>query len=324
MYPIKFLNIYIPKIWGGRSLGKYKNDLPLGDIGEVWDISAHPEGISIVANGEYKDMNLLQLVEMMKEKIVGKEIPVNKFPLMIRYVSAKENLSVQVHPNDQYAFRNHEESGKVEAWYILEAPPDAYLYAGIQDCGKENIRKIIETGNIEQYLRKCYVRKGDVIFIPSGLVHAICADLTLIEISSNCNITYRIFDYNRGRNLDINEAMNVIDCNLTSFVTSGLAFKKEDIHKTYLLLNKHFCWELYDINGNYTENSDINRFYIFTCIEGRGLIYYNQGRELVQQGESILIPATLGEYKLEGNFKLLKSYVPNVANVVRTVLRQGF
>jgi mannose-6-phosphate isomerase len=321
MYPIKFEDIFILKPWGGRKLEQYKKNLPEGIIGEVWDVSGHPEGTSIVANGKFKGISLTDLIEQEGEKVIGMGISTNWFPLMIRYVSANEKLSIQVHPDHEYAHIKQQPMGKSEAWYILDAPPGAYLYAGVTNCSEESFRKAIENNDVEKYMKKLYVSKGDVVFIPSGLVHAICEGLTLIEVCCNSNTTYRIYDYNRGRGLDLEEAFEVIKFEKDGFATKGLQVKKAGFSKTYLSLDKDFSLELYDVSESFSERSDRNRFYIFTCIEGDGIIQYNLGTETIQRGESVLIPAFLGDYKFEGKLKMLKSYVPDISQVEKEVLQ---
>lgn len=321
MYPIKFNTIYIHKPWGGRDLERYKPDLPEGIIGETWDISSHPEGTNLVTNGRFKDMSLTQLIEQEGDNIVGSQISTSLFPLMIRYVSAREKLSVQVHPDDEYAHHKNEPMGKTEAWYILDAKDGAYLYAGTVDCTEDEIKQASEDGSIETYLKKLYVTKGDVVLIPSGMVHAICEGLTLIEICCNSNTTYRMYDYGRGRGLDLTDAFAVMKLDKKGYISKGLESKKDGYSKTYLCLDKSFSWELYDVNQSFSETSDLNRFFIFTCIEGSGTIHHSQGLETIQNGESVLIPAALGQYEFVGQMKLLKSYVPDVAQVEKEILQ---
>ncbi|GGH86925.1 mannose-6-phosphate isomerase [Pullulanibacillus pueri] len=322
MYPIKFDTIYISKPWGSRKLREFKPNLPKGIIGETWEISCHPENVSIIANGQFKGMKLTDLIELEGQKLLGTKIESDWFPLMLRYVSAEEKLSIQVHPTDEFAHEKKEPMGKVEAWYILDAKEGAFLYAGVQTGDKTVLKRAALNGTIENYLKKVYVEKGDVVFIPSGLIHAICEDVTLVELCCNSNTTYRIYDYSRGRGLDLEYAFQVADLKSTELITKGLETKRQGYTKSYLCLDKHFAWENYTIEQSLREKSDPERFYLFTCVEGNGRIIYNNTYESINSGETFLIPAQLGEYTFEGRMKVLKSYVPKLDNVREEILRE--
>ncbi|RSK47436.1 type I phosphomannose isomerase catalytic subunit [Bacillus canaveralius] len=322
MYPLKFNTIYIHKPWGGRNLEKYKPGLPEGIIGETWEVSCHPQDTSIITNGKLEGMKLTELIDKEGSTLVGSEISTEWFPLMLRYVSAQDKLSIQVHPDDEFARKQNEPMGKTEAWYILDAKEDAFLYAGVLEGDTDSLKKAAIEGTIEQNLKKLYVKKGDVILIPSGLIHAICEGLTLIELCNNSNTTYRIYDYNRGRGLDLEEGFQVADIKKQGLITEGLQKKKTGYKKSYLCLDKNFSWELYDVDQSFTEESDPERFYLFTCIEGAGKIHYENGIESISNGESILIPATLGQYTFEGKMKVLKSYVPDLERVEKEILQE--
>lgn len=322
MYPLKFNTIYIHKPWGGRDLEKYKPALTEGVIGETWEISCHPEGTSVITNGTYKGMALTDIIEKEGTNIVGTEVSTSWFPLMLRYVSAQQKLSIQVHPDDEFARTQNEPMGKSEAWYILDAKEGAFLYAGVKYGTESELKEAALAGTIEDNLNKIPVEKGDVIFIPSGLIHAICEGLTLIELCNNSNTTYRIYDYNRGRGLDLEEGFQVAALEKQALITKGLEKKKAGYSKSYLCLDRNFSWEQYDVEKCFTESSDPARFYQFTCIEGEGKIHYNGGLETIANGDSVLIPAGLGEYTFEGKMKVLKSYVPDVKKVENEILNE--
>jgi mannose-6-phosphate isomerase len=322
LYPLKFNTIYIHKPWGGRELEKYKPNLPKGIIGETWEVSCHPQETSIINNGPFKGTKLTDLIEKEGSRLIGSKISPSWFPLMLRYVCANEKLSIQVHPDDEFAQTQNEPTGKTEAWYILDAKEDAYLYAGVREGDAAELKNAALEGTIEEKLNKVSVKKGDMIYIPSGLIHAICEGLTLIELCGNSNTTYRIYDYNRGRGLDLEEAFQVADLNKQMLKTRGLTKAGAGFSKTYLCLTEKFCWELYNINQRVTESSNLERFYLFTCIEGEGKILYKDGIETVRNGDSILIPASLGKYTIEGNMKLLKSYVPDINQVEKEILSE--
>ncbi|AJA47534.1 mannose-6-phosphate isomerase ManA [Clostridium pasteurianum DSM 525 = ATCC 6013] len=320
MYPLKFENLYYEKIWGGRDLKKFRDNLPEGNIGESWDIACHEHGMSIVSNGKYKNLTLGKLIELEGEKILGDKIDKNKFPLLIKLINAKDKLSVQVHPDDKYARRVEGELGKTEIWYVVEAFEGANLVVGTKDCTQEQFKSAISNGDFDKYLNKVNVKKGEVYFVKSGLVHAIGQGVIIAEIQQNSDTTYRVYDYNRGRELHIDKAMDVINFTLTGEKSRGLKVENENYNKIFYSLCDKFSLELYEIKCELKEESDRKRFYIFTCVEGEGKIYFNEGEETITCGESILIPAYMGSYKIKGKLKILKSYVPDVEKVEKEII----
>ena len=311
MYPIKFENLYYDKIWGGRDLEEFRTNLPLGNIGESWDIACHDNGMSIVSNGKYKGKSLQELIKIYGKELVGSKIDINKFPLLVKLINSKEKLSVQVHPNDEYAKKVENSYGKTEAWYVVDAKPGASLIVGTRNCDKEVFAKAIKEGRTEEYLNKIEVKKGDCFLINSGLVHAICEGVIIAEIQQNSDITYRIYDYGRPREIHVEKSLDVIDFSLKAINASERKLEKfKEYEKGILCSCEYFTIEKYIINGSVLETSSIEKFFILTCVEGLGEITTKDNEKIVvTKGDSILIPATLGEYKIEGNLTLLKSYV---------------
>lgn len=165
MYPIKFENLYYEKIWGGRDLELFRDDIPEGNIGESWDVACHKNGMSIVENGEFKGLRLDELIEKEKENLLGTKIDRNWFPLLIKLINAKDKLSVQVHPNDEYAKRVEGDMGKTEVWYVVEAFEGANLVVGTKGkCTKEEFKAAIEEGKLDSYLNRIPVKNGRCIF----------------------------------------------------------------------------------------------------------------------------------------------------------------
>lgn len=312
MYPIKFHPLYFEKIWGGRDFEKFREQVPEGSIGESWDIASHPNGMSVVANGIYTGMRLDELIHATGEELLGTKMAKGKFPLLVKLINANHNLSVQVHPNDEYAQKAEGGTGKTEAWYVVDAQEGASLIVGFKESfTRSQFLAAMEQGNLEQHLNRIPVKAGDIFLIPSGLVHAIGEGITLAEIQQNSDITYRVYDYNRGRELHIEKALDVIDFTLAGTVEPAAEEMSEGYRKRRLCSTPHFCIELYDVTESCTETSDIERFSIWTCIDGRGEIQYGpQGeRTDLRKGDSVLIPASLGQYTITG-VKCIKSYVP--------------
>lgn len=325
IYPIKFKNLYYEKIWGGRKLEDYRKNLPKGHIGESWDLACHKHGMSIVSNGAYKGMSLLELVKLTDDKIVGelitkKDFLPRDFPLLLKLINSKENLSLQVHPDSEYARKVEGDNGKVEAWYIIDAEEDAELIVGTKNCTQEEFVTSCKNGNVEAYMNKIKVQSGDMFFIEAGLVHAIGKGILLVEVQQNSDTTYRVYDYNRGRELHIKKALDVIDITLQPKRIHGeenleLSCEGEKETKVFNCIKSDVLnLQLYKIKDELKECSDKKKFYIFTCVDGKGKIIFSDENnitreESIEKCESILIPAALGEYRLQGNMKLLKSYI---------------
>lgn len=323
MYPLKFKHLYYEKIWGGRKLEKFRNDVPDGNIGESWDVACHKNGTSVVSNGEFKGKRLDDLVKEKGNEIMGSKIGKDWFPLLIKIIDAKSDLSVQVHPNDEYAKKVENEMGKTEVWYVIQADEGGALVVGTKGkCTKDELKEAIEKGKLGKYMNKIPVKAGDVCLVRSGMIHAICGGVLLAEIQQNSDTTYRVYDYNRGRELHVKKALDVIDLNLKAKKSKGIKLNCEGYEKTHLCLGKDFSLELYDVCSEFTEKSDEERFYIFTCVDGDGEILYDGGTEKIKFGESVLIPASLGQYTVKGKVKLVKSYVPDVDKVEKQILNE--
>lgn len=320
MYAIKFKNLYYPKIWGGRSMEEFRSNLPKGKIGESWDVACHKNGMSIVANGEYKGMTFDVLIEKFGDKLLGTKITKDRFPLLLKLINAKDKLSLQVHPSSEYGLKYENDSGKTEAWYVMDVEEGANLIIGTKDCTKEKFIEAIKNGTFDDVVNKVYVKKGEVYFLKSGLIHGIGGGVTVVEIQQNSDITYRVYDYNRGRELQIEKALDVIDFSLKGERNQGIKVSYNGYEKTYYSLTKEFSLEKYDISEQMSDESDKERFYILTCVEGCGTLKYHCGEEKITKGDSIFIPASLGKYKITGQLEILKSYVPDVEKVEKEIL----
>jgi mannose-6-phosphate isomerase len=308
MYPIKFENLYYEKIWGGRDLEKFRDNLPEGDIGESWDIACHPNGTGVVANGEYKGTKFDKLIKEYGYDVVGTKVSLEKQPLLVKLINSKEKLSVQVHPGDEYAAKYEGDYGKTEAWYVLDAKPNASLIVGTKDCTKEEFEIAIRSGEVEKYLNKIEVKKGDCFLINSGLIHAICEGVIIAEIQQNSDITYRVYDYGRPREIHVEKALKVTNFDLQCENLKGEERSFDGFKKSLLCKNKYFGIEKLTIDEALKDSSDVERFDILTCVEGEGIIEGNGYSEKIKMGDSYLIPATLGNYEVRGQLTVLKSY----------------
>lgn len=334
LYPLKFKPIYKDYIWGGRNLEKFGKQLIDGIVAESWEVSCHKNGTSIIVNGDYKGVSLPELINRLGSNIIGnsfKQYDAYRFPLLVKFIDAEKNLSVQVHPDDSFAQVNENgEYGKNEVWYIISAKPGARLvYDMTPGTTKECFSSAIKNGTIEKCLKTVEVYPGDTLNIPSGLVHAIGEGIMLVEIQQNSDITYRVYDYKRtDRPLQIEKALQVIDFNSGTIrekypglkvALTGKSFK------TYIVANRYFAVEVYDISGSVDENADGSNFYIYTFIEGSGVIKWGNNSIEIRAGESVFIPSAMGKYSLIGHIKGLKSYVPDLGrDVIKPLIKNGY
>ena len=337
LYPLKFKPVYKSYIWGGRGFKKLGKRLPLGIIAESWEISCHPDGVSIIANGEFKGMPLTKLAELFGRELIGEALldkDMTKFPLLVKLIDANDRLSVQVHPDDGYAsVYENGEYGKNEMWYVISAKPGAKLvYDVVPGVKKESFEQAVRDGRIESCLNFINVFPGDVINIPAGLVHAIGEGIVIAEIQQNSNTTYRVYDYNRvdmygnKRPLHIEKALGVIDFDTSKRKgkTRGLkVWIGESSIKTHLIANKYFSVEKYEVDGSICEDTEGGRFHVFIILGGKAEIAFDEGTIKLTRGESVLIPAALGKYQLNGHFEALKSYVPDLEKNVIDKLTEG-
>lgn len=310
MYPIVFENLYYEKIWGGQGLKRFRENLPKGSIGESWDIACHEHGMSIISNGKLKGKSFKEAINLYGQRLIGNNICTDKFPLLVKLISAEDKLSIQVHPNDDFARKEENQLGKTEAWYVLDAKDEAELIIGTKNCDREIFRQAINNKTIEKYLNVVKVKKGDFFYIESGMIHGICGGVTLVEIQENSDITYRVYDYDRGREIHVDKALEVIDFSLNVENVQKNSVIEKGYSKTNLCHEKYFNIEKYDIDTIAEEESDINKFYLFTCVNGKGKIVSKEDMVNFNTGDSILIPACLGGYSIEGRCEMLKSYVP--------------
>lgn len=324
LYPLKFDPIIKDKVWGGDALMKRYNKNPgdLPNIGESWELSAVAENLSIVSNGFLAGNNIEELIEVYMGDITGDLIYEkfgNEFPLLIKFIEAKEDLSIQVHPGNTLAKKRHQAYGKTEMWYILENEKDARIYTGFNEgVTKEIYEKTLANGNIADILNVEIMEPGDVLFTPAGRVHAIGAGLVLIEIQQTSDITYRISDWNRKNSGSIQRELHTeLAIDAIDFNASGKAkFRKDpELNKTENLVDcEFFNTNLLHFNSQVRKDySLIDSFVIYICIDGEFLIRWDDNFEKVSKGETVLLPAMIKEVVLEpvNESRLLEIYINN-------------
>ncbi|MBD8348000.1 type I phosphomannose isomerase catalytic subunit [Dysgonomonas sp. HGC4] len=302
LYPLKFSPILKPIIWGGSDICKFKGITPQQDgIGESWEISGVENNISVVDNGDLRGLNLQNLIAQYKESLVGKHVFEKfgaTFPLLIKFIDARDNLSIQVHPDDELGMKRHNSFGKTEMWYVINAAPGAFLYSGFaKPLSPDEYVKSIEDNTFVDYLAKHDVKKGDSFFLPAGRVHAIGAGTFIAEIQQTSNITYRIYDYNRkdangnGRELHTELAKDAIDFKLYDNYQIDYSHKANDT--VQLESCKYFTTNLLELDKPHTQDhSDKDSFIIYICMDGSCEIKDSNNTTIeLKQGETLLVPA---------------------------------
>lgn len=323
LYPLSFHTIYKDKIWGGQKiktvLGKDFRNLP--NCGETWEISGVPGNVSVVSNGSLAGKSLVDLIDIYKNRLIGKNVWEtfgNTFPLLVKFIDANDDLSIQVHPDDQLAMKRHNSFGKTEMWYIFQADKGAKLNAGFRESiNPEIYLDHLEKGKIMDILNWVDVHDDDVFFLPAGRVHSIGKGCLLAEIQQTSDVTYRIYDFDRKddqgktRELHTLEALDAID------------YKAYDEYKT--LYDKKINEAVKLITCNYFETnllhcdqsierdySSLDSFKIVVCMQGSLLLKWDSNSMLVEKGMSVLIPAEIEKLTFvpQGMFKILESYIP--------------
>ncbi|VBB05992.1 mannose-6-phosphate isomerase type i [Lucifera butyrica] len=305
LYPLKFKPIYKEKIWGGKSIaGIFNRDVPCDRVGESWELCSHRNGTSMVVNGILAGESLQTIIERYERDLLGAKelLPGRKFPLLLKIIDASDNLSLQVHPDDAYAYQQEQEPGKTEAWYIVSARENARIIYGLKESVTRNeFLNALQQNHFENVLRTVPVKKGDMVFVPAGTVHALLEGVVVYEVQQNSDTTYRVYDYGRlgpdgrPRELHTDKAVEVIRFGRQETID----FSRSKIECPYFQMEKITVPEEWRDATN-------NQYAIYCILNGKGIIDSVQGEERVEKGETILIPASLGNTRLRGNLDLLR------------------
>ncbi|URN96833.1 MAG: class I mannose-6-phosphate isomerase [Candidatus Pristimantibacillus lignocellulolyticus] len=318
-YPLQFQPEFKERIWGGRGLEKFCLTPPEGAIGEGWMISDHPNGITKVINGTLAGTGLDIIREQFGTAWFGKNGVSSKsdrFPLLIKLLDCNDDLSVQVHPTDDYDQLPAGELGKTEMWYILSAQPNAKIIYGLkEDVSRDQLAQAIADGNIMDSLQEVSVKAGDAFYIPSGTVHALCSGVVVAEIQQNSDTTYRLYDYNRLgldgqlRELHIEDSLAVV-----AYEGAGASYVDTTAMQAgqwlTIATSPYFVVEKGVLSDSTTLTTSIDSFEIIVIAEGTGTISWGNEQQELAAGQCFLIPATLGAYTLNGNLVVLRSIVP--------------
>lgn len=316
-YPIVFEPILKERIWGGEKLGTVLGkELQSQQVGESWEISGVTGEVSIVANGPYKGRDLEQLIAAYPVELLGSYIYERfgeKFPLLFKFLDAKEDLSIQLHPNDDLALKRHNSFGKTEMWYVMQADQGARVVVDFkQGVTPSDYIEHLNQKSLTKILNEIPVKKGDVFFIETGTVHAIGKGVLLAEIQQTSDITYRVYDWDRtdkdgkGRELHVDLALDAIN------------YQEKEVEISYSkdinTANKVVCCPYFSVNfisltQEYKKQKDQDRFYMYICTQGSGSIHLKDFVFDFKEGHSMLIPACITDISIRGEATLLEIFV---------------
>lgn len=316
-YPLQFQPILKERIWGGTKLKTVLNKPITSEItGESWELSTVQGDISCVANGEWKGKLLSELIDEFPEAILGTDVYKRfgkQFPLLFKYLDAREDLSIQVHPNDELAKKRHNSFGKTEMWYIMQADADASIIVGFKEnSNAESYLEHLKNNTLLSLLDEVKVKPGDVFFLETGTVHAIGAGMVVAEIQQTSDITYRIYDFDRKdaqgntRELHVDLALDAI--NYQKVETKKEYDKKQNVSNPAVDCT-YFTTNFIPLDGEMTVSKNGNSFTVFMCVDGDFEMEANGRTYRYQKGDTVLIPASIVDFYLNGKASVLEIYI---------------
>jgi mannose-6-phosphate isomerase len=317
LYPLQFEPILKERIWGGVKL-KTELNKPITSMitGESWELSTVESDVSIVANGSLKGKALTDIIEEFPNEILGTEVYKRfgkQFPLLFKYLDAREDLSIQVHPNDELAMERHNSFGKTEMWYVMQADADARIIVGFKEnSSKEEYLENLNNKTLVSILDDVKAKSGDVFFLETGTVHAIGAGLVVAEIQQTSDITYRLYDFDRvdaqgnKRELHVDLALDAINYNK---VDTYKKYEKESNISNLVVDCPYFTTNFIPLVGQVEVNKNKESFTVYMCNEGSFEIVYNGSKLEYKKGDTVLIPAAMNEFILNGKASILEIYI---------------
>lgn len=302
-------------IWGGTKLrDDFDIQADTAILAEAWVLSCHGDGPSIIKGGRFDGRTLDDVIKNEGKAFIGtKGEKFDFFPVLVKLIDAKDNLSVQVHPSDEYALKNENQYGKTEAWYIIDCDEGAQLIYGLnKSMTRSQLRQCIENGTLLDNVNRVNVKKGDMFFIPSGTIHAIGKGILLAEVQQNSNVTYRVYDYGRLQNgkpreLHIDKAVDVINLNPPPVCSDpmGKTVQKEGYKSTLLTKCELFCLTRLDIEEKAEITVDETSFVSLTSIDGNGVVRSGDSCKTLYKGETVFVPANTGKVEILGAVTVL-------------------
>ena len=322
MKPLKFEPILKTIVWGGEKIAPYKGiETSQQHIGESWELSGVAGNESVVAEGPLKGKTISQLVKEYKGELVGEHVYANtgdEFPLLIKFIDAQSDLSIQVHPNDELAAARHNGSkGKTEMWYVVAADEGAHLLAGLTEkITPQQYAAKVADGTITGVLARYDVHPGDVFFLPAGRIHAICGGCFIAEIQQTSNITYRIYDYGRlgldGKPREVHTELAKDAIDYTVYPDYRTHYSPLQDEEQEVVSCQYFTTSIYDLTLPFAKDlSGIDSFMVVMCLGGSGTLEVDGEEVPVRQGETVLVPASADDicFIPDGSMKVLTSYI---------------
>lgn len=304
-------------IWGGDKLKReYGKNCDAKIVAESWELSTHPDGLSTIENGEYQGKTLLSYIQDKGKSVLGTKCKtVDDLPILIKFIDARDNLSIQVHPDDSYALQNEGDYGKTEMWYVIEAEKGAQLVCGFnKEMTKKELEEAIKNNTLTHELYYVDVEKGDVFFIKPGTVHAIGKGIVIVEIQQRSNVTYRVYDYNRMgvdgklRELHIDKSIDVLSLNRADqgkvdyHLISNEGYRYSDIIKC-----EYFNVSIIEVTESIDINVDETTFMALVVSEGEVVVRHEAENIVLTKGETIFLPAGSSTYSIKGEGRLIVS-----------------
>lgn len=317
-YPLKMTPAFQDCIWGGNLLTtRYHKPSPYTRTAESWELSCHPAGESVIANGAYAGQTLHAFLDKFSIQVLGTHCaPFHTFPVLIKLIDTNDNLSIQVHPDDAYAWQNERQSGKTEMWYIIDCAPDASIVYGFkQEISLEEFRRRIAENTLLDVLNVVPVRKGDAFMIHSGTIHAIGKGCLIAEIQQNSNLTYRVFDYGRigkdgkPRELHVEKALQVTTRKPAPPEPEHETEEQDGYSRKILASCSYFTVELLRIAQVAALETSMESFHALTCTDGSLRLQQGPNTLDVEAGETVFLPADSGTYTLSGRGDVLLTHL---------------
>lgn len=316
MKPMKLKAPCKDYLWGGTKLRtEYHQQSSAQKLAESWMLSCHADGPSVICGGEYNGLTLQEYINRAGRQVLGTDCDkFEQFPILVKLIDAQDRLSIQVHPDNEYALKNEGEYGKTEMWYVVECEPGAKLFYGFQhSISKEEFSQRIRNNTLLEVLNEVEVHKGDVFFIDSGTLHAIGSGIVIAEIQQNSNTTYRIYDYGRVgadgklRQLHVEKALDVtkLERPARSAKPQGEPEKHGDCTRTLLAACSYFTVYHMQLSGETANTADASSFHSLLCLSGQCELVYHGEKYPFCKGDSMFLPAGLGSYVIKGNGEFL-------------------
>ncbi|UPT70100.1 MAG: class I mannose-6-phosphate isomerase [Flavobacterium sp. JAD_PAG50586_2] len=317
LYPLQFEPILKERIWGGTKLKTFLNKPITSEItGESWEISTVENDVSVITNGLFKGKSLNDLINEFPEAVLGTKVHQQfgkQFPLLFKYLDAREDLSIQLHPNDELAKKRHNSFGKTEMWYVMQADADARLIVGFKEKSTpDEYLKHIHDKTIVDILDTKKVKQGDVFFLETGTIHAIGAGIIVAEIQQTSDITYRIYDFDR---VDANGNKRELHIDLS---LEAINYETVDAQKDYAKVEnisnevvncQYFTTNYIPLDGNVTVYKHGESFTVYMCVDGNFELAVNGENYFYKKGDTVLLPAALTDFQLSGNASILEIYI---------------